>query len=100
MSLPSEGIPMIDVEFYVPFAVSPTGAVATLPHDSGIYAPEVYHDDVHDMLIDGILHAESLWWEALTGYTGQYGYRGPVMHASEFVGGRLERDIRATPGVY
>lgn len=39
-------------------------------------------------------------WELMTGYTGQYGYTGPMMHASEFVGGRLARDILATPGLY
>lgn len=39
-------------------------------------------------------------WEAMTGYTGQYGYRGPVMHSSEYIGGRMARDILAEPGLY
>lgn len=40
-------------------------------------------------------------WELITnGYTGQYGYSGPVMHSSEFIGGRLERDILERPGYY
>lgn len=39
-------------------------------------------------------------WELLTGFTGQYGYRGAVMHDSEFVGGDLERHIRETAGLF
>jgi hypothetical protein len=39
-------------------------------------------------------------WELLQGFTGQYGYRGPVMHPSEFIGGGLERHILETPGYY
>jgi hypothetical protein len=39
-------------------------------------------------------------WELLRGYTGQYGYNGPVMHPSEFIGGRLAEDILETPGYY
>ena len=39
-------------------------------------------------------------WELLDGYSGQDRYSGPIMHASEYVGGRMERDILATPGVY
>lgn len=39
-------------------------------------------------------------WALMTGYSGQQDYSGPVMHPSEFVGGGMERDILATPGVY
>jgi hypothetical protein len=39
-------------------------------------------------------------WEPLSGYTGQYGYNGAVMHASEYLGGRLAADILDDPGVY
>jgi hypothetical protein len=39
-------------------------------------------------------------WELMNGYSGQHGYSGPIMHASEYVGGRLERDILAEPGYY
>src|SRR5690242_12998131 len=40
-------------------------------------------------------------WEPFTaGYTGQHGYGGPTMHRSEFIGGRLARDILSTPGYY
>lgn len=39
-------------------------------------------------------------WSLLTGWTGQYGYRGPIMHASEYIGGGLARYILETPGYY
>jgi hypothetical protein len=39
-------------------------------------------------------------WELLTGYSGQQGCRGPIMHTSESIGGGLEGHIRATPGHY
>lgn len=39
-------------------------------------------------------------WELLTGYSGQDGYRGPIMHTSESIGGGLEDHIRTTPGHY
>lgn len=39
-------------------------------------------------------------WTLLEGYTGQHGYSGPIMHSSEYVGGRLERDILARNGYY
>jgi hypothetical protein len=63
----------------------------TVTDEPGIYAPE--------MLLDGEI-SDSDWEFFSTGYTGQYGYNGPIMHNSEFIGGRLERDILETPGVY
>jgi hypothetical protein len=39
-------------------------------------------------------------WTLLNGYSGQDRYPGPWMHNSESIGGRLERDILATPGIY
>jgi hypothetical protein len=74
-----------------PFTVTAAGQLADAP--AGIYAPEYYSDtDAEELAGAG--------WEALTGYTGQYGYNGPHMHASEYLGGGLARDILATPGVY
>lgn len=54
------------------------------------YAPE---------LCDGELSSGSAW-SLMTGYTGQYGYRGPIMHESEYIGGRMADDILSTPGLY
>lgn len=39
-------------------------------------------------------------WRLMSGYTSQHGYNGPVMHPSEYIGGKLARDILATPGLY
>lgn len=39
-------------------------------------------------------------WSLLTGWTGQSGYRGVVMHASEYVGGALAGHITENPGLY
>lgn len=39
-------------------------------------------------------------WELMNGYSGQYCYSGPIMHPSEFIGGKMEEDIRENPGIY
>jgi hypothetical protein len=45
-------------------------------------APEVYHDEDEDVII--LANGDSSLWETVSdGLTGQYGYNGPVMHASE-----------------
>lgn len=62
---------------------------------SGIYAPECY-DDGH-ACID---FAGAKGWTALDGYSGQDRYSGPIMHASEYIGGRMANDIIGEPGVY
>lgn len=65
-------------EFDHPFTIHPdrsiTDAIGT------VYAPEVFHDDDADIVIHGD------GWKAITGFTGQYGYSGAVMHPSERIG--------------
>ena len=39
-------------------------------------------------------------WHVMNGYSGQHGYSGPDMHRSEYIGGRMARDILETPGLY
>ena len=39
-------------------------------------------------------------WELLSGFSGQYGYSGPHMHASEYIGGGLARHILEMEGFY
>jgi len=63
-------------------------ADGTVTDEPGVYAPDLHDDD------------EPIGWTLLDGYSGQYGYSGPIMHASEYIGGGLARDILATPGVY
>lgn len=85
--------------------ITDDGTVADAP---GEYAPEVVvecaDDDAGSITAEAeaemVRNVERQGWELMTGYTSQYGYRGPIMHASEHVGGDLERDIRATPGLY
>lgn len=78
-------------EFNSVFQVTPGGYVIDGP--DWLTAPDVEHDDECDVIIPSE-------WRALTGYTGQHGYRGAVMHSSEYLGGRLLSDILDTPGVY
>lgn len=66
--------------------------------EQGVYAPEVYVECSDDGQVTGEPVAEG--WDLMTGYSGQYGCSGPIMHASEYVGGRLERDIMAESGLY
>lgn len=64
-----------------------TYSALTGEHVGSVYVPTVEHDDVHDVLIDGVARRDCPvfydGWRALTGYTRQYGYRGAVMHPSE-----------------
>lgn len=75
-------------------------------HVQGVYAPELHVGTDED---DQILpeHDKALMedatrqgWTLLRGWSQQDGYGGPLMHPSEFVGGRLEDHIRENPGLY
>lgn len=58
-----------------------------------VHAPDLYDGELH--------HSPgSPEWTLMDGYSGQYGYSGPLMHQSEFIGGGLARDILAAPGYY
>lgn len=63
----------------------------------GVWAPDVhsYEDDNGQRRV-----TVDSGWTLMTGYSGQYGYSGPVMHPSEFIGGAMARDILAEPGIY
>jgi hypothetical protein len=66
------------VEFDHPFAIYNGQVIEDIP---GVYVPSVYNSDEADIDID------SAYWVALSdGWTGQYGYNGPVMHPSEYIG--------------
>lgn len=43
---------------------------------------------------------EGTGWELVSGFTGQHGYDGPVMHESEYMGGGIVQYTIDTPGVY
>lgn len=55
-----------------------------------IWGPEVHNDDVD----------QGGGWTLLNGYSSQFGYPGPEMHPSEYIGGALAEAILATPGYY
>lgn len=61
----------------------------TVTKERDIHAPDLH---------DGELESDE--WTLLDGFSEQYGYSGPIMHASEFIGGGLADYILATPGVY
>lgn len=63
----------------------------------GIYAPECYWDTNTP---GNINFGGDNRWTALNGYSGQDRYSGPVMHPSEYIGGRMADDILDTPGIY
>ena len=72
-------------EWDAPFVVLANGDVSYV-EDS--YVPYVEHDDEHDVLIDNLSdHPEWVAWTR--GMSGQYAYRGAVMHPSEL----LTRDM-------
>lgn len=72
------------------FSISKTGNVT----DSSGYAPDV---TVYD---DGTIEGAD-GWEPVTGFTGQYGYNGPVMHPSEIMSNSsMEEFVRENPGTY
>lgn len=92
------------MEFDHVIEVRPDGSVIDAPRD--IYAPELIMSTDEDGQIlaadeaDYRDQATRQGWDLMTGYTAQYGYNGPVMHPSEYIGGAMERDIMAQPGYY
>ena len=68
---------------------------------AGVYAPEVYIElDDEGQVIDLAAGPTAEGWDLMTGYTGQDRYHGAIMHPSEYIGGRMERDILERPGLY
>jgi hypothetical protein len=92
------------MEFDHVIQVGPDGTVSDGPE--GVYAPESVietDDDGQIMPADETEWQESLsrqGWEVLSGYSSQDRYPGPIMHASESIGGALAGHIRETPGLW
>jgi hypothetical protein len=74
------------VEFDCPFTVDENGNI----HDSDEYAPTLWDESLDS----------DRWVFWSTGYSGQDSYSGPIMHNSEYLGGRMARDLLAEPGTY
>lgn len=81
-------------------------ADGTVSEPTGIYAPDTYFyvdangyatPDADDELRADVAREG---WTLLDGFSGQYRYAGPVMHAAEYIGGGMARHILSTPGIY
>jgi len=68
------------LEFDTVFDLTPEGEIVVERRD--LYAPEVFHDE--DPQGDVMGYGPD--WTPLVGMTNQEGYRGAVMHPSEFIG--------------
>lgn len=91
------------VDWDCPFEVLADGRI--LPRVPEVYAPDVCLTGDADGSVletDADMTAELArqGWAPVTGYSGQDRYSGPVMHASESLGGGMARDVLAAPGVY
>lgn len=65
--------------------------------EPNVYGPDVYvtYDD------DGKEHVTCEGnWDMERGWTQQYLYNGPMMHPSEYVGGKIADHILETPGLW
>lgn len=77
------------MEFDSPITVHEDGTITSGPEGRDGWAPSLW---------DGELDTDR--WSLIDGYSGQDSYAGPVMHDSEFIGGRMARDILSEPGTY
>lgn len=78
------GASIQSIDFDVPFVLNGDAAES---FGGPIWAPPAYADESGD-------HVDSPDWEFVSqGLTGQYGYAGPVMHASEFIGAGIARHL-------
>lgn len=67
--------------------------------DTDYFEPEVWTSDA-DQLNPTVSNMRGARWELLNGFSGQWMYRGPIMHPSEYIGGGLADHILTTPGIY
>ena len=74
------------------------GTVSDVSPYASLYGPEVSTWEQEDGTWVGEAMDEP--WELLDGFSGQYGYSGPHMHASEYIGGGLAQHILETVGFY
>lgn len=76
------------IEFDHVFTISVNTDGVAIGDWENMYAPEIVeHSAETDVAIMGD------GWEALTGFTGQYGYHGAVNHPSEFIGSAIAREL-------
>ena len=83
------------IDFDCPFEVHEDGTVTKV---TDLYAPEVYY--LEDTNNNGDVEVDNDRWYPLYGYSSQHMYRGPIMHPSESVGGRMAQELLDNPGIY
>lgn len=76
------------MEFDHVIQVHDDGSVTDGP--DGVHAPTLQDERLDD----------PAWSFFSAGYTAQHAYRGPIMHNSELIGGKLAEDILSIPGIY
>lgn len=85
------------IEFDQPFTIGPDGSLS-FPRE--VWAPSVYLEVDGDGQYVGGPDIDDDSWSFVDGFSGQYRYAGPIMHASEFLGGRMAQHVLETPGTY
>lgn len=73
--------------------ILPGGVIDTA---TGLHAPELPYYESDEQIAEEV---ERTGWTLLSGYTRQMG-GGPIMHASELIGGHLAEHILCNPGLY
>lgn len=79
------------MEFDHVIRVHPDGTVS---EPSNVWAPELWDEEL--FVYPQIPSQPSGWW-LMNGYSA---HSGPIMHDSEFIGGRMARNILTQPGLY
>lgn len=85
------------IEFDAPFRVYSDGTVDPMVRDAPM-GPRFYIYETGDGTYADDIQGDP--WEVETGWTGQYGYNGAIMHPSEYIGGGLARHILSAPGLW
>lgn len=87
----------VDFDFGTVFRATADGFTATDDDDvweSGLTIITDPDESLDDSMILEALHGAGLQnWEPVKGWTGQHGYRGPVMHPSEVFRGSMAADV-------
>lgn len=77
-------------------------AIMECDHVIVSYGDDTVADDIPVPHAPSILDGEpdGMSWSLLDGYSMQHGYRGPIMHDSEFIGAKLAEHILSHAGYY
>jgi hypothetical protein len=89
------------IDFDSPFTIDDSEPANLLRYDAAAPSvPSVYLYVDADGNGVGEEEIDGTGWAPVSGFSGQYGYRGPVMHASEQLGGGMADWVIENPGTY